>query len=207
MRKNTYSQIVTYVSWRWRSTANNLKTASRRRLAIPPTETGQTRLIWSPPPPQAWAVIFQTAISHLQIKVKINPEIQNANFLLVKVTGFFFVELPDCDRSKEERERECEYHLLPCFLSRDLPAMRGERTAAADLHSWSGGGAGGAGGTSWRRLRWWADLGAPERRSLHERFGGGWWICIRVPAWRSVYCLLTPDLALPVWVQTLVSNV
>lgn len=56
------------------------------------------------------------------------------------------------DQKRREREN-MNIRLLPCFLSRDLPAMRGERTAAADLHSWSGGGAGGAGGTSWRRLR------------------------------------------------------
>lgn len=163
------------------------------------------RLIWSPPPPQAWAVIFQTTISHLQIKVKINPEIQNANFLLVKFTGFVFVELPDCDRSKEEREREYEYHLLPCFLSRDLPAMRGERTAA-DLHSWSGGGAGGAGGTSWRRLRWWADLGLPSAAPSMADLGAADGFAFGFqPGVR--YIVLTPDLVLPVWVQTLVSNV
>lgn len=54
------------------------------------------------------------------------------------------------EREKERgRERD---HLLPCFLSRDLPAMRGERTAAADLHSWRGGGAGGAGGGRGHKL-------------------------------------------------------
>jgi hypothetical protein len=51
--------------------------------------------------------------------------------------------------------------------------MRGERTAAADLHSWRGGGAWGAGGTSWLKLPRWADLGAPGRLSLLARFGGG----------------------------------
>lgn len=76
------------------------------------------------------------------------------------------------DESELASERARD-HLLPCFLSRDLPAMRGERTAAADLHSWRGGGAGDAGGKSWRRLLRWADLGAPERRFLHARFGDG----------------------------------
>lgn len=66
---------------------------------------------------------------------------------------------------------------------------------------------GGGRGTSWRRLRRWADLGAPQRLCLRARFGGGRWICIRVPAWRFAYCFLTPDPALPVWVQTSVSNV
>lgn len=48
--------------------------------------------------------------------------------------------------------------------------MRGERTAAADLHSWRGGGAGGAGGTRWRSsgdgLIWGLPSAAPLVRDL-----------------------------------------
>lgn len=65
---------------------------------MPPTNTGQMVLIWSPPLSLAWAVIFQTAISHLQIKVKINLQMQNASFLSLSSIGFLFVEVPDCDQ-------------------------------------------------------------------------------------------------------------
>ena len=55
-------------------------------------------LMTPPEPLRAWAVIFQTATPHLQIKVKINPQTQNADFLPLNFTRFLCVVLPDCDR-------------------------------------------------------------------------------------------------------------